>query len=138
MEHKSAGEYKKGFQVFYWNQEDYMAERGARASWSYTIWRPPLLVGFAVAPLLRLHLLGVQRPLHRAALADAADQALRHHAAALRVLLRGCVAAQRRLEIAPYVGAEGAEAHARVRAAAHSLSARVEQHNPRKVRLRKG
>lgn len=33
--------------IFYWQQEDYLRERAARAAWSFTILRPQLILGLA-------------------------------------------------------------------------------------------
>lgn len=57
---------------FYWLQEDWLKARQAAASWSYTIWRPPVILGHAVgAPMNLIPVIGTY-----ASLAKADGQAL--------------------------------------------------------------
>jgi nucleoside-diphosphate-sugar epimerase len=52
---------------FYWLQEDWLRERQRGAEWSFTIWRPPLVVGHAYgAPMNVLAVLGVYAAVRRA------------------------------------------------------------------------
>jgi nucleoside-diphosphate-sugar epimerase len=52
---------------FYWLQEDWLRERQRGARFSFTIWRPPLIVGHAFgAPMNVLSVLGVYAAVQRA------------------------------------------------------------------------
>jgi nucleoside-diphosphate-sugar epimerase len=54
-------------QNFYWLQEDLLREHRARASWSFTIWRPPIVFGHALgAPMNPLAAIGSYAAIRRA------------------------------------------------------------------------
>jgi len=45
---------------FYWLQEDWLKAQRAQASWHFTIWRPPLIIGHAIgAPMNVLSVIGI-------------------------------------------------------------------------------
>src|SRR5262249_45437385 len=52
---------------FYWLQEDFIRDLARTSRWSYTIWRPPLIVGHAIgAPMNVMSVLGVYAAVRRA------------------------------------------------------------------------
>jgi len=52
---------------FYWLQEDFIRDLARTSRWSYTIWRPPLIVGHAIgAPMNVMSALGVYAAVRRA------------------------------------------------------------------------
>ncbi|MBW2230244.1 MAG: NAD-dependent epimerase/dehydratase family protein [Deltaproteobacteria bacterium] len=52
---------------FYWLQEDLLRERQSKASWSFTIWRPPIVYGHGIgSPMNLMAVIGVHGALLRA------------------------------------------------------------------------